>query len=243
MWTPRFCSHCSLTRRPHFCSLTHFSSADKTGFLPGSWYVTYTCQAEASRQPRGSIFKRHFCNNNELTIHLQPVSLKGWASYEHAGRSTAIFTGHSLEKSVLIPGVGPAPLLAHSQLRADRSRSQRAVPWCKSDAKGKGGCLIRQHLVCLYQYLGLREAVRMLLKDVWLSVIQISKSPGFYSNSPGRCWYLLDNMAIFWSCCSAKTWACRVLPGAAVNSLQVASWLLFPKDPFGVWRHCRCEPA
>lgn len=138
MWTPRFCSHCSLTRRPHFCSLTHFSSADKTGFLPGSWYVTYTCQAEASRQPRGSIFKRHFCNNNELTIHLQPVSLKGWASYEHAGRSTAIFTGHSLEKSVLIPGVGPAPLLAlTTEGRSQQKPKGSALlqKWCEGERR------------------------------------------------------------------------------------------------------------
>lgn len=51
-------------------------SIDKAGFLPGSWHVTYTCQAEASRLPLGIIFKRHSCNNNESIVRKQAASLR-----------------------------------------------------------------------------------------------------------------------------------------------------------------------
>ena len=71
---------------------------------------------------------------------------------------------------MIIPGFGPAPLLAHPQVRVDLSRSQRPLPSCKRAVKGGQGPLARQRLVYLHQYIGLREVVSVLLKEVWLSV-------------------------------------------------------------------------
>lgn len=72
---------------------------------------------------------------------------------------------------MIISRFGPVPLLAQPQVRVDLIRSQRALPRYKSGVRRGQGPLARQRLVCLHQYVGLREAVSVLLKEDCLSVI------------------------------------------------------------------------